>query len=194
MENITKTTFEFNRMTSESIPEHKFLHEKFFSLVCKESGHFYRDTLYGETCDYIFVYNHDKDFLVKVSLSKIEIFQKDYNCVKSLSKEMDRNFRLNILTDGYNLFNVSITKIYYKHKIFNRNKKYKLNSISATEIALLLDKYRDNSIIFLIENENIIVANNITKGMFFIMRIEKIPSFGDCLKSLYDTFIKLNVL
>lgn len=191
MKNITKTTFEFNRMTSESVPEHEFLHEKFFSLTCKESGHFYYDTFYGETFNYSFIYN--KKFLLKVFWDKIEIFQKDYNCVKSLSKEMDRNFRLNILTDGYNLFNVSITKIYYKHKIFNRNKKYKLNSISATEIALLLDKYRDNSIIFLIENENIIVANNITKGMFFIMRIEKIPSFGDCLKSLYATFMKLNI-
>ena len=179
MKNITKTTFEFNRMTSESVPEHEFLHEKFFSLTCKESGHFYYDTFYGETFNYSFIYN--KKFLLKVFWNKIEIFQKDYNCVEPLSKEMDRNFRLNVLTDGYNSFNVSITKIYYKHKIFNKNKNYDLNNINATEIALLLDKYREN-FIFLIENENIIVANNISKGMFFIMRIKKIPNYNSISK------------
>lgn len=189
MENIKKTTFEFNRMTSESVPEHEFLHEKFFSLTCKESGHFYYDTFYGETFNYSFIYN--KKFLLKVFGDKIEIFQKDYNYVKPLSKEMDRNFRLNVLTDGYNSFDVNITKIYYKHKIFNKNKNYDLNNISATEIALLLDKYRDDFIILLIENEDIIVANNMSKGMFFIMRIKKIPTLGDCLKSFYETFMKL---
>ena len=34
----------------------------------------------------------------------------------------------------------------------------------------------------LIENENIIVANNISKGMFFIMRIKKIPNYNSISK------------
>lgn len=169
MKNITKTTFEFDRMTSESIPEYKLTAEQIDALRDKKSGCYRGDTLYGETDKFDFVY--DYNFLLKIFPYKIEIFQNNSCSGNTVSSKMDKNFYTHVLNNDLDLFTFEITEIYYKKRLFKKNNKYDLINVYSKELKNILYKYIDNSI-WLIENKRLVVGYNYLTKLFFVIRIE----------------------